>query len=92
MMREVDDPRLGNAWLKGLTHRARLVCPHCDGKGYVQMAGRFLSTVNDCDACETTGSISVGCGGAAERDLNHPALAYCLSEECFVDPQEVPFP
>ena len=80
-----------NAWIRGLTHRASLACPHCEGKGQVQTIGRYLSVVEDWKACETTGRIEVGCGGVGERDLNHP-LAYCRSEELFVPLEEVPLP
>ena len=83
---------LVNAWVRGLTHRARLVCAHCEGRGQVQTVGNDLSVVEDCQACEATGSIEVGCGGAAERDLNHPQLAYCVTEGVFVDPEEIPWP
>ena len=71
-------------WAQGYVHRATLVCPSCDGSGLVDS---FV-----CGACVGAGKYSVICGGAAEMDLEHPALgAYCIAEQRVVPLEEVTY-
>ena len=80
------------AFVKGLKHRAHLVCDQCNGSGRVYVNGPDLSAVYDCEKCGATGHVDVGCGGDAERDMNYPTQAYCIAEDTFVPSREVPWP
>ena len=71
-----------SVWAGGYTHRATLTCQSCDGSGMVES---FV-----CGACRGKGEYTITCGGAAEMDLQHPALgAYCLAEQRAVPLEEV---
>ena len=91
MTREFTDPTLPNAFVTGLQHLARLTCDQCEGHGFIDYESGDVLVKANCRACDGTGSYEVGCGGAAERDINH-SLAYCISEGYFVPLREVPLP
>ena len=91
MTRELTDPTLPNAFVKGLKHLARLTCDQCEGHGFIDYESGDVLVKANCRACAGTGSYEVGCGGAAERDINH-GLSYCISEGMFVPLREVPLP
>jgi len=65
---ELDVP---SVFVSGYVHSKELNCKSCDGTGSI---GSFT-----CGACAGNGSYTVGCGGPASIDPNHPALgADCL--------------
>lgn len=96
---------MGNLWVRGLDHYARLVCDTCRGSGRLEhnienlYSADGLIVINDCPVCEGTGHIDVGCGGigTAERDVHH-GMACCLAcgqgigsgEKMMVPLREVP--
>ena len=59
---------------RGYVHKAVLVCPSCEGDGFVH---EFV-----CGPCNGRGGYEVGCGGAGEVDALHAALGgNCIAED-----------
>ena len=93
----------GNLWVRGLDHKATLVCDRCKGVGVnerdVWNPYTSLAVVETCFACNGTGHIEIGCGGigCAERDV-HYGMAACwncgrdagMTKAMIVDAREVP--
>ena len=90
-MEQSNADTLPNVWKKGLVHRATIPCRNCAGLGKMERMQNELTVLFTCPVCKGSKAVDVGCGGVAERDLNHPTLAYCISEDTFVRPDEVPW-
>jgi hypothetical protein len=67
-------------WVPGI-HRAVVDCSSCRGRGFIRG--------QPCQHCHGAGRGEVGCGGPAERDLNHRTLANCIAEDRMIPPEEV---
>jgi len=62
------DETVPSLYVGGYVHRADLPCSSCEGEGSL---GTLQGTRALCLRCYGRGTVSVGCGGEAERDLHY---------------------